>query len=408
MRKNDGRPGFTVETSEGSLDARFVVAATGPFQRPVIPPIIPGDAGVEQIHSAAYRNPGQLPAGAVLVVGAGSSGVQIAAELQESGRRVYLSVGPHDRPPRRYRGRDNVWWLGVLGKWEMPTPPLGAEHVTIAVSGADGGHTVDFRDLAAQGITLVGQTAVVRRRHRALRGRTCATTSRPATRTTCRCSTRPTPTSRATGSTFPRSRTARVLGPDPDCVTSPVLELDLAGRGRHLGHLGDRLRHRLRLAARSTPSTRTAGRGTSAACRASPASTSSGCPGCRGAGRASSGACGTTPSTSPTRSPSSAATPHYPPATRQEGLTMKHTRIRPVQHQGHLPRAEPRQRPVPGRRRQRGRLHPRPDRPGPRHPGERRRRRPRGAGRQGDVQHQDCWSRRRAARWRTSSRSWCT
>src|SRR6201999_4526250 len=100
VRKNHGRPGFTVETSEGSLTARFVVAATGPFQRPVIPPVIPGTAGVGQIHSAAYRNPGQLAAGSVLVVGAGSSGVQIAAELQESGRPVYLSVGPHDRPPR--------------------------------------------------------------------------------------------------------------------------------------------------------------------------------------------------------------------------------------------------------------------------------------------------------------------
>jgi putative flavoprotein involved in K+ transport len=92
------------------------------------------------------------------VVGAGSSGVQIAAELESSGRRVYLSVGPHDRPPRRYRGRDNVWWLGVLGKWAAAAPPKGGEHVTIAVSGADGGRTVDFRDLAAQGITLVGST----------------------------------------------------------------------------------------------------------------------------------------------------------------------------------------------------------------------------------------------------------
>ena len=158
VQKNPGARGFRVETSQGAIDATFVVAATGPFQVPVIPPIVPGDAGVAQLHSAGYRNPGQLPAGGVLVVGAGSSGVQIAAELQRSGRRVYLSVGPHDRPPRRYRGRDNVWWLGVLGKWEAATPPAGAEHVTIAVSGADGGRTVDFRDLAAQGITLLGST----------------------------------------------------------------------------------------------------------------------------------------------------------------------------------------------------------------------------------------------------------
>src|SRR5881227_1306157 len=66
VRRNVGRPGFRVETSDGTIDARFVVAATGPFQRPVIPPIVPGPAGVEQIHSAAYRNPGQLPAGSVL------------------------------------------------------------------------------------------------------------------------------------------------------------------------------------------------------------------------------------------------------------------------------------------------------------------------------------------------------
>jgi putative flavoprotein involved in K+ transport len=111
VRRNEGRPGFTVETSQTSqrtIDAHYVVAATGPFQTPLIPPIVPANAAFEQLHSAAYRNPGQLPAGHVLVVGAGSSGVQIAAELQKAGRQVYLSVGPHDRPPRRYRGRDNV------------------------------------------------------------------------------------------------------------------------------------------------------------------------------------------------------------------------------------------------------------------------------------------------------------
>jgi putative flavoprotein involved in K+ transport len=158
VKRHIGRPGFHVETSAGPLDARYVVAATGPFQRPVIPSVVLETPGLLQMHSSMYRNPQQLPAGAVLVVGAGSSGVQIAAELQRSGRHVYLSVGPHDRPPRRYRGHDFVWWLGVLGKWDAPTPPLGAEHVTIAVSGADGGHTVDFRELAAQGMRLVGRT----------------------------------------------------------------------------------------------------------------------------------------------------------------------------------------------------------------------------------------------------------
>lgn len=147
--------GFRVETSHGVIEAAHVVVATGPFQRPVIPALVPEGAGVAQMHSSAYRNPAQLPEGAVLVVGAGSSGAQIAAELLEAGRRVYLSVGPHDRPPRRYRGRDFVWWLGTLGKWDATA--AGAEHVTIAVSGARGGHTVDFRRLAARGLTLLGR-----------------------------------------------------------------------------------------------------------------------------------------------------------------------------------------------------------------------------------------------------------
>jgi len=154
----EGRQGFRAETSDGVLEANHVVAATGPFQTPVVPDIVPESAAIHQMHSAAYRNPEQLPAGGVMVVGSGSSGVQIADELNRAGRKVWLSVGPHDRPPRRYRGRDNVWWLGVMGKWDAVTPPEGAEHVTIAVSGARGGETIDFRRLAEQGITLVGRT----------------------------------------------------------------------------------------------------------------------------------------------------------------------------------------------------------------------------------------------------------
>lgn len=230
VQKNHGAPGFRVETSDGTIDARFVVAATGPFQRPAIPPIVPGDADLEQIHSAAYRNPGQLPAGNVLVVGAGSSGVQIAAELGQSGRQVYLSVGPHDRPPRRYRGRDNVWWLGVLGKWEAATPPKGAEHVTIAVSGAHGGRTIDFRDLAAQGITLAGSTAsfadgTVRfapdlRDNIAAGDASYLSLLDEADAYV-----------ELNGLDLPEEPEARVLGPDPDCVTSPLPGLDLAQAG---------------------------------------------------------------------------------------------------------------------------------------------------------------------------------
>ncbi len=154
-----GQRGFRVTTTEGLIDADNIVAATGPFQHPIIPPVIPDNVSLHQIHSYHYRNPGALPEGGVLVVGAGSSGTQIADELARAGRDVYLSVGPHDRPPRQYRGRDFVWWLGVLGKWDIDALAPGREHITIAVSGAYGGQTVDFRRLASEGITLLGMTS---------------------------------------------------------------------------------------------------------------------------------------------------------------------------------------------------------------------------------------------------------
>lgn len=153
-----GQGGFLVQTSAGDMVARRIVAATGAFQHPVLPKIVPQTAGVKQLHSFFYKNPDQLPAGAVMVVGGGSSGAQIADELRRAGRRVFLSVGPHGRPPRRYRGRDYVWWLGVLGLWDIAAPAPGTEHVTIAVSGAYGGHTMDFRRLAQEGVTLTGRT----------------------------------------------------------------------------------------------------------------------------------------------------------------------------------------------------------------------------------------------------------
>ena len=98
VERNAGRPGFRVETSAGAIEARYVVAATGPFQRPVFPRIVPEDAGITQMHSAAYRNPGQLPAGAVLVVGAGASGAQIAEELLAR-RPARLHLRRPARPP---------------------------------------------------------------------------------------------------------------------------------------------------------------------------------------------------------------------------------------------------------------------------------------------------------------------
>lgn len=230
VRRSADGPGFRVETSAGVMNARYVVVATGPFQKPVIPAVVTDVPGIGQLHSSGYHNPEQIAEGAVLVVGAGSSGVQIADELQQSGRQVYLSVGPHDRPPRSYRGRDFVWWLGVLGKWDTPTPPFGAEHVTIAVSGANGGQTIDFRDLAASGIRLVGRTNSFENgvmhfgsdlgKNIAGGDSSYLTLLAEADAYVER-----------NGLDLPEEPEAYVLGPDPDSVTNPLLELDLAAAG---------------------------------------------------------------------------------------------------------------------------------------------------------------------------------
>ena len=157
VKRNEKRPGFTVTTSAGVIEAQHVVAATGPFQVPSYPRLLP-EGSVQQLHSSAYKNPGQLAEGAVLVVGAGASGSQIAEELRKAGKRVYLSVGEHYRPPRSYRQRDYCWWLGALGMWDEVKKKPKREHVAFAVSGYEGGKTIDFRRLAHAGITLVGIT----------------------------------------------------------------------------------------------------------------------------------------------------------------------------------------------------------------------------------------------------------
>lgn len=225
-----GRPGFRVETSNGVIEARNVVAATGPFQRPIIPAVVPADAGVLQMHSNAYRNPDQLPDGAVMVVGAGSSGVQIADELLRAGRQVYLSVGAHDRPPRSYRGRDFCWWLGVLGKWDLETPGPGTEHVTIAVSGAHGGYTIDFRRLAAAGMNLVGMTRSYENGKLTFAPDLAANIERGDKNLMSLLDEADAYVERY-GLDLPEEPEARKLLPDPECMTHPVLELDLAANG---------------------------------------------------------------------------------------------------------------------------------------------------------------------------------
>ncbi|EYD72874.1 monooxygenase, putative [Rubellimicrobium mesophilum DSM 19309] len=230
VRQSPDGPVFRVETSEGVVEAMNVVAATGPFQRPLIPAVVPEEAGLFQTHSNAYRNPGQLPEGAVLVIGAGSSGTQIADELLRAGRRVYLSVGPHDRPPRRYRGHDFVWWLGTLGKWDAKAVAPGMEHVTIAVSGARGGETIDFRRLARQGMTLLGRAesfadGVMRfapdlARNIARGDANYLSVLDEADAYVAR-----------HGLDLPEEPEARLIGPDPDCLRDPILALDLKGAG---------------------------------------------------------------------------------------------------------------------------------------------------------------------------------
>jgi putative flavoprotein involved in K+ transport len=230
VRRNEGHPGFRVETSEGVIEADSVVAATGPFQRPVIPPLIPEDAGVMQMHSSAYRNPEQFPEGAILVVGAGSSGVQIADELLRAGKRVYLSVGPHDRPPRSYRGRDFVWWLGVLGKWDAAALEPGTEHITISVSGADGGHTVDFRRLAEQGMTLVGLTKSYADGVVSFNSDLADNLGQGDANYLSVLDEADAYIER-NGLDLPEEPEARNIEADPQCVTDPVLELNLAQAG---------------------------------------------------------------------------------------------------------------------------------------------------------------------------------
>lgn len=165
----------------------------------------------------------------MLVVGAGSSGAQIADELSRAGRRVYLSVGRHQRPPRRYRGHDFCWWLGVLGLWDAQRDP-SVRHVTIAVSGAYGGRTIDFRRLAAGGVTLVGRMqgcahGVMRfapdlannlaQGDASYRGLLDAADAYAARE----------------GLDLPEEPTARAIEPEPSCVTNPILELSLRDAG---------------------------------------------------------------------------------------------------------------------------------------------------------------------------------
>jgi putative flavoprotein involved in K+ transport len=154
--------GYLLTTSAGEVAADQVVLAVGGYHLPVVPPYasaLPAD--VVQLHSQAYRNPQQLPDGDVLVVGTGQSGAQIAEDLHRAGRRVHLAVGSAPRIARRYRGRDAVAWLHDMGHYDMPVERhrdgeaarMGTNHY---VTGRDGGHDIDLRQFAREGMRLYG------------------------------------------------------------------------------------------------------------------------------------------------------------------------------------------------------------------------------------------------------------
>jgi putative flavoprotein involved in K+ transport len=158
---------FAVETSEGAFTADAVVFAVSGYHVPQIPRIAERIAPtIHQIHSSAYKNPSQLPEGAVLVVGTGQSGCQIAEDLHLAGRAVHLVVGSAPRCPRVYRGRDAVDWLSDLGQYDLPVEkhPAGdavrrkANHY---LTGRDGGRDIDLRRFALEGMRLYGRLDTV-------------------------------------------------------------------------------------------------------------------------------------------------------------------------------------------------------------------------------------------------------
>ncbi len=159
---------FLVDTDEGRIAARGVVAATGSFISPKVPAIAKDmPESVTQLTAATYRNANQPQEGAVLVVGSGDSGCQIAEDLLDSGRQVYLCLSNRRRVPRRYRGLDLCDWSIVSGRWDMTIDTVEDRHIiwnpdAPLASGVRGGHTLAYQALEAKGATLLGKLTDVR------------------------------------------------------------------------------------------------------------------------------------------------------------------------------------------------------------------------------------------------------
>lgn len=157
-----GGAGYLVQSRDTRWKARCVVVAGGMYQRPKLPAFSRDiSPRITQLAAGQYRNPALLPEGSVLVVGSAQSGCQIAEELAQSGRKVFLSVGSAGRVPRRYRGKDIVEWLELTGflsrtAAQLPSPAArfaGNPHV----SGRDGGHNLNLHQFARDGVGLVGR-----------------------------------------------------------------------------------------------------------------------------------------------------------------------------------------------------------------------------------------------------------
>jgi putative flavoprotein involved in K+ transport len=155
--------GYKVRTTAGNWAARNVVLATGDCDTPALPRIAADTpVGTRSLHASRYRRPSALPSGAALVVGAGPSGQQIAAELRRAGRDVVLAAGGHARVPRRYRGRDIFDWLRMSGALdrtldEVPDPGAAKRARSLPLSGAGGGEQIDLAVLRGLGVVIAGR-----------------------------------------------------------------------------------------------------------------------------------------------------------------------------------------------------------------------------------------------------------
>lgn len=160
--------GYEIATNRGPWRCRALVLATGAFGIPTVPALSAGlPAGVFGLTPAQYKSPDQLPAGGVLVVGASASGVQIAREVQASGRRTVLAVGEHVRMPRTYRGRDIQYWMDATGAMDLRFDEI--EDIVRArrlpspqLIGTDERVTVDLNSLTAMGVERVGRLVGLR------------------------------------------------------------------------------------------------------------------------------------------------------------------------------------------------------------------------------------------------------